>query len=103
YNATHAFEPIVASGKNACTLHYTANASELQPGELLLIDAGARVGSYPADITRTFAIGEPGKRQMAVHAAAELAERQIISLIKPGLSIKSYLTSVDDIMKEALS
>lgn len=101
-SATHAFEPIVASGKNACTLHYTHNISELHQGGLVLIDAGASVGGYPADITRTYALGETTMRQAAVHTAVQHAEEQIIELIRPGLSIKSYLGSVDKIMKTAL-
>lgn len=102
HNGTHAFEPIVASGKNACTLHYTSNASRLKPGELLLIDAGARVDGYPADITRTFAAHEPTERQAAVHRAVSLAEQQIIELLKPGLPLKSYLNSVENVMKDSL-
>lgn len=101
-NATHAFEPIVASGKNACTLHYTANNGKLLPGNLLLIDAGARVNGYSADITRTYVTGEPTKYQRKVHEAVRTAEKQIIELIRPGVSLKDYITSVDEIMKEAL-
>lgn len=102
HNAAHAFEPIVASGKNACTLHYTHNSSVLQQGSLVLIDAGANSGGYPADVTRTYAYGEQSQRQVAVHTAVQSAEQQIIELIQPGLSIKNYLESVDKIMKEAL-
>jgi Xaa-Pro aminopeptidase len=46
--------PIVAGGKNACTLHYNANNQHLHPGELVLIDAGAECEYYAADITRTW-------------------------------------------------
>ena len=102
HNATHAFEPIVASGKNACTLHYIHNSSTLQPGGMVLIDAGANLGGYPADITRTYAVGAVSERQAAVHLAVQAAEQKIIELIRPGFSIKNYLESVDDIMKEAL-
>lgn len=102
HNALHAFEPIVASGKNACTLHYVSNSSVVQPGQLLLIDTGAQIDGYPADITRTLAIGEPTKRQVAVHLAVQLAERRIIELIKPGFSLKEYVAAADAIMKDAL-
>lgn len=51
-----AYPSIVASGKNACTLHYTANNDKLKVGDLLLIDAGAECDHYAADITRTFPI-----------------------------------------------
>lgn len=48
-----AFATIAAAGANACTLHYTANASRIGPGELVLLDAGAEVGCYAADVSRT--------------------------------------------------
>ena len=98
----HAYDPIVAGGGRACTLHYVANDQPLQTGELLLLDVGARVSGYAADITRTYAIGEPTDRQRAVHAAVQQAHQQIISLLAPGLSVRAYHDSVDDIMKQAL-
>ncbi|MEI6746094.1 MAG: Xaa-Pro aminopeptidase [Methylococcaceae bacterium] len=51
-----AYPSIVAGGKNACVLHYTANSDKLKNGDLLLIDAGAECDHYAADITRTFPI-----------------------------------------------
>ena len=51
--AAPAYPPIVASGANACVLHYTANDQRLRDGDLLLIDAGAEYDGYAADITRT--------------------------------------------------
>jgi len=98
----HAYEPIVAGGKNACTLHYTQNNSSLKKSELLLLDIGARVGGYAADITRTYGIGEPTERQLAVHQVVEAAHHEIIALLKPGLSIEVYVEKVDEIMKSAL-
>jgi Xaa-Pro aminopeptidase len=98
----HAYDPIVAAGGNACTLHYTANDSRLKKRQLLLLDVGARVDGYAADITRTYALGEPTKRQQAVHEAVAEAERRCIALLQPGLSVAEYHKSVDDIMIEAL-
>lgn len=98
----HAYDPIVASGENACTLHYVDNASRLKKRQLLLLDIGARSGGYAADITRTYALGEPTRRQIAVHEAVQGAQRQIISLLKPNLSIEEYHRDVDVIMKQAL-
>jgi Xaa-Pro aminopeptidase len=102
HNAIHAFEPIVAHGKNACTLHYTANMDELERGSLVLIDAGARTQGYPADITRTFAVGEPTAHEKALHAAVQIAQQQIIEVIEPNVTIEHYLKMTDAIMKEAL-
>lgn len=99
----HAYNPIVAGGKNACTLHYNKNDSRLQKNSLLLLDIGARVDGYAADISRTYAIGEPTTRQIRVHATVEKAQKEIISLLKPGLSIMNYQENVDKIMKSALT
>ncbi|MCL2174201.1 Xaa-Pro aminopeptidase [Candidatus Saccharibacteria bacterium] len=100
--ATHAYDPIVASGQNAITLHYNSNRAGLKQGNLVLIDVGARYGGYSADITRTYAYGEANKRQNAVHTAVKNAQNDIIKMIKPGLAINEYLKKSDEIMHEAL-
>jgi Xaa-Pro aminopeptidase len=97
-----AYETIVASELNACTLHYVANTQELPENGLVLIDAGAMVDGYAADITRTYAVGTPTDRQRAVHAAVETAHKAILALLKPGLSFAAYLSEVDQIMKQSL-
>jgi Xaa-Pro aminopeptidase len=51
-----AYTSIVASGANACTLHYNANNARLNDGDLLLIDAGCELDGYASDITRTFPV-----------------------------------------------
>jgi Xaa-Pro aminopeptidase len=98
----HAYDPIVAGGKNACTLHYIENNARLKPRELLLLDIGARVDGYAADITRTYSIGEPTKRQIEVHAAVAAAQSEIIRLLKSGLPVEQYQNDVDKIMSRAL-
>lgn len=101
-NAHHAYDPIVASGKNALTLHYTKNSDPLPKNGLVLIDIGARVNGYNADITRTYAMGTPSEREVAVHSAVEKAHHAISALIKPGLALREYQDTSDEIMKEAL-
>lgn len=98
----HAYDPIVAGSHNACTLHYGANSDALKKGSLLLLDIGARVNGYAADITRTYAVGKPTKRQQVVHEAVEAAQQEIIALLEPGLGIEEYHREVDAIMKRAL-
>lgn len=99
--AKHAYEPIVASGGNACVLHYNENSDVLRAREMVLIDIGARVAGYSADITRTYC-RTPTKRQIAVHASVEKAHQAIIGLIAPGVPITEYSNAVDTIMKQAL-
>lgn len=98
----HAYDPIVAAAANACTLHYGANNDTLPENGLVLLDIGAKSNGYAADITRTYAIGTPTDRQIAVHKALETAHHKIIDCIRPGVSFESYQASVDEIMKDAL-
>lgn len=98
----HAYDPIVAAGANACTLHYTHNNDKLKKGEMLLIDIGARQYGYAADITRTYAIGKVTKRQQAVHDAVREAQQKIIAMIEPTLAFEDYQKNVDTIMQQAL-
>jgi Xaa-Pro aminopeptidase len=68
--ARFAYTPIVASGKNACALHYIENAAVCGKGELLLLDVGASYANYNADMTRTIPVsGKFTRRQRQVYNA----------------------------------
>lgn len=99
----HAYDPIVAAGMHACTLHYSKNSSKITKRQLVLMDVGAEYSHYAADISRTYAKGEPTKRQREVHSAVETAHHRIIDLLGPMVSVESYQVQVDDIMTEAIS
>jgi Xaa-Pro aminopeptidase len=92
----------VGAGINACTLHYIANKDKLPTNGMVLIDAGAKVGEYASDITRTYAVGVPSAREKAVHGEVEKAQKAIIDLIKPGLRLEDYQKQSDEIMRTAL-
>lgn len=63
-----AYNNIVATGANACTLHYIRNQDVIQSGDLILIDAGCELGCYASDITRTFpATGQFSEPQAALY------------------------------------
>lgn len=98
----HAYDPIVAAGINACTLHYIRNNDPIRAHQLVLMDVGASYGGYAADITRTYVQGEPTKRQIEIHRAVETAHHRIIELIAPMMSVEEYQRSVDAIMGDAL-
>lgn len=100
--SNHAYEPIVASGKNACTLHYVDNSSKLKPHQLLLLDVGVRYNGYAADISRTYAIGSISKRQKDVHRVVSEALFEIIELLRPGKSIQDFQKDVNKIMVDGL-
>ncbi|MGF1499823.1 MAG: aminopeptidase P N-terminal domain-containing protein [Elainellaceae cyanobacterium] len=80
-----AYPSIVASGVNACILHYTENTRQIQTGDLLLIDAGATVGYYNADITRTFPVsGRFTDEQRILYTVVLEAQQQAIAQAHPG-------------------
>ncbi len=66
----HAFPPIMASGKNACVLHYITNNEVCTDGDLILMDFGAEYANYNADITRCLPVnGTFNNRQKEVYQA----------------------------------
>lgn len=98
----HAYSPIVGDHHNACTLHYVANNDRLKPRSLLLIDAGASYLHYAADITRTYAIGQPTSRQKAVHAAVLRVQKACIDAVRPGATLKEIHRLAEELIKEEL-
>lgn len=98
----HAFEPVVAGGPRACTLHNVANAGALSADELVIVDTGAEVEHYAADITRTASLGPPSRRQQAVHAAVLDVQRFAFDLLKPGVLLKDYEKQIEQYMGEKL-
>ncbi|HVK95376.1 MAG TPA: aminopeptidase P N-terminal domain-containing protein, partial [Noviherbaspirillum sp.] len=118
-----AYGSIVATGANACVLHYRASDAEIKEGDLVLIDAGCELDSYASDITRTFpangkftgpqkalyeivlaaqtaAIAEtrPGKRFMDGHEAAVRVLAQ--GMLDTGLLDKDKVGSLDDVIEK---
>jgi len=98
----HAYQPIVACGRNAATIHYIDNSNMINPNELLLLDVGAEVSNYSADITRTYAVTKPNKRHLQVHQAVERVYQAALELLKPGVNMRKYEASVDKIMAKEL-
>lgn len=79
-----AYNTIVASGANACILHYTENNALLKEGELLLIDAGCEIGGYASDVTRTLPInGRFSAAQKEVYEIVLAAQLTAIAAVKP--------------------
>lgn len=86
-----AYGSILASGENACTLHYISNNAECQDGDLILMDFGAEYGGYNADLTRTIPVnGKFSKRQKQVYNACLHLHQYAKSLLKPGITINAY-------------
>ena len=80
------FPSIVAAGANSCTLHYTTNNSPVGKGDLVLLDTGAEVDYYGADVSRTYpANGRFTPAQRDVYSIVLEAQRQAIDLVRPGV------------------
>lgn len=99
----HAFDPIIASGAKACTLHNVSNDSALKTGDLILMDVGAEWSHYAADITRTVAYGQPSARQKAVYKAVLEVQKQAKALLKPGVMLREYEQAVEALIGEQLN
>ncbi len=86
HGARHpAYTSIVASGANACVLHYVDNDCQLQDGELLLIDAGCELAGYASDVTRTFPVnGRFSPAQKDIYELVLAAQDAAIAATRPG-------------------
>jgi Xaa-Pro aminopeptidase len=98
----HAFDPIVASGQRGCTLHYLANDHALAADELVVLDVGAEVEHYAADITRTISLSAPSRRQQAVHDAVLEVQTYAFESLKPGVLLKDYEEQIVQFIGEKL-
>ena len=98
-----AYEPIVASGKNSCVLHYIENDKACQDGDMLLLDVGAEYANYNADMTRSIPVnGRFSKRQKEVYNAVLQVHREAVKLLKPGIKYFEYHKEVQKIMEREL-
>jgi len=99
----HSFHPIVASGKNACILHYIDNSGVCKDGDLLLLDTGADYANYASDMTRTFPVnGKFTKRQKDVYNAVLRVMKEAKKMLKPGVLLMDYHNQVCQVMEKEL-
>ncbi len=97
------YPSIVASGANACILHYTQNDRTIEEGDLVLIDAACEVDYYSADITRTFpAGGRFSAPQAAVYEVVLAAQRAAIHASRPGSSLRDLHETAKQVLTEGL-
>lgn len=99
----HSFAPVVVGGPRACVLHSSASNVPLASDELVVLDVGARVSYYSADVARTVSLnGKPSRRQQAVHKAVLQAQDYAISLLRPGVVVSEYEGLVAQFVGEKL-
>lgn len=100
---TAAYGSIVGGGENATILHYTDNQDVLLDGELLLIDAGAELCGYAADITRTFPVnGKFSDEQAALYNLVLESQLAAIDTIKPGSNFAIANDAANEVLTRGL-
>lgn len=98
-----AFDPIMASGANACVLHYLDNDQICQDGDLILMDVGACYGNYNADMTRVLPVnGKFSDRQRDVYQAVLNVKNFAASILTAGTLITEYSQEVGQYMTSEL-
>jgi len=98
-----AYEPIIASGKNSCVLHYIDNNKQCKKGDVLLLDIGAEYANYDADLSRTIPVsGKYSKRQREVYDAVLTVQKAAINMLRPGTMLKDYHREVGLLMEAEL-
>jgi Xaa-Pro aminopeptidase len=98
-----AYTPIIASGKNACVLHYIENNKQCKDGDLILLDVGAEYANYASDLTRCFPVnGRFTARQKEVYNAVLHVKNEAQKMLVPGTIIPEYHKEVGRIMESEL-
>ncbi|MEY3238054.1 MAG: hypothetical protein RI883_2155 [Bacteroidota bacterium] len=98
-----AYTPIIASGKNACVLHYIENNQQCKDGEVILLDVGAEYANYASDLTRCIPVnGRFTARQKEVYNAVLHVKKSAEKLLIPGTLMTEYHKEVGRIMEGQL-
>lgn len=97
-----AFDVIVASGPNAALPHHHPGHRQLQIGDTIIVDMGARLDGYHSDMTRTFYLGdEPDEPFWSVYHLVQAAQTAVLNHIKPGLNGKEVDALARDVIADA--
>ena len=98
-----AYTPIIASGKNACVLHYIENNQQCQSGEVILLDVAAEYANYSSDLTRCIPVnGRFTERQKAVYNSVLHVKKEAEKLLISGTFLADYHKEVGLIMESQL-
>ncbi|MGV9013101.1 MAG: aminopeptidase P family protein [Flavobacteriales bacterium] len=99
----HAYTPIIASGRNACVLHYITNDDTCKDGDVILMDFGCEYGNYASDLTRSIPVnGKFSPRQRDVYNAVLNVQKEATKLLLPGVFLADYHKQVGTIMEKEL-
>lgn len=98
-----AYSPIIASGKNACVLHYLQNDQPCRKGDMLLLDVAASCANYNSDLTRTIPVsGRFTRRQRDVYDAVLRVLRQSMKGLVPGKKPKEWQKEGEQMIEKEL-
>lgn len=98
-----AYTPIVASGANACVLHYIDNNLQCKDGDVILLDVGAEYANYASDLTRCIPVnGRFTDRQKAVYNSVLHVKKEAEKMLVPGTLMNEYHKEVGKIMEAEL-
>lgn len=98
-----AYPAIVATGANACVLHYPAGNARLEAGQLCLVDAGCELDGYASDITRTFPVdGRFGGEQRAVYDVVLAAQQAAFAEARPGATFNAPHDAATRVLAQGL-
>ncbi|NVO03863.1 MAG: aminopeptidase P N-terminal domain-containing protein [Bacteroidetes bacterium] len=99
----HSYNPIIASGKSACVLHYVENNKECKDGDLILLDFGAEYANYAGDLSRTIPVnGKFSPRQKDVYNACLRVLRAATKMLVVGNTVDAYHAEVCKVMEKEL-
>jgi len=98
-----AYTPIIASGFNACVLHYIQNDQKCKDGDVILMDVGAEYGNYASDLTRSVPVnGKFTDRQKQVYQSVLNVMKGAMNILRPGILIEEYHKEVGLMMQSEL-
>ncbi|MBX2984091.1 MAG: aminopeptidase P family protein [Flavobacteriales bacterium] len=99
----HAYTPIIASGYNACVLHYITNDDTCKDGDVILMDFGCEYGGYASDLSRSIPVnGKFSPRQRDVYNAVLNVQKEATKLLLPGVFLGDYHKQVGELMEKEL-
>jgi Xaa-Pro dipeptidase len=96
-----AFSPIVVAGPNAALPHATPSDRPIRAGETLIVDCGATIGGYAADITRTFAIAGLDRELIRVYEVVQAANRAGRAAVRPHVRAEEIDRAARDVIEDA--
>jgi Xaa-Pro aminopeptidase len=98
-----AYSPIIASGKNACVLHYTDNNKTCNAGDVILLDTAAEYANYASDLTRSVPVsGKFTSRQKDVYNSVLKVMKAATNMLTVGNIIPDYHKAVGELMEKEL-